>query len=227
MRNIILSPTATIISFLSLFAIVLLVGVWAFVNLKSIVTPASMALKYDMSTLQNKSIVIIVAFRDFRDEEYFVPKEILEQVGADIKTASNQKGTAIGADGGEVNVDFLVSEIKPENFDAIVFIGGPGALEYLDNEDSYKLAKETVANGKVLSAICIAPAILAKAGVLQGKNATVWSSAMDKSAVKILKDNGAIYQNAVVVTDGKIVTGNGPQAAEEFAEALIRTLTAK
>jgi protease I len=224
MRNVVLSPTATIISFLFFFAMVLLVGIWAFVNLKSMAIPSSITLKYDMLTLQNKSIVMVVAFRDFRDEEYFVPKGILERAGANIKTASNQKGTAIGADGGEVNVDFLVSEVKPENFEAIIFVGGPGALEYLDNDDSYKLVKETVGQEKVLGAICIAPAILAKAGVLQGKNATVWSNAMDKSAVKILKDKGAIYQNATVVTDGKIVTGNGPQAAEKFAEALIKVL---
>lgn len=176
-------------------------------------------------SLENKKIVIVTAFWDFRDEEYFVPREILEKAGAGIKTASNQKGQAIGADGGEVNVDLLVSEVNPIDFDAVVFVGGPGCLENLDNEDSYRVARETVSQNKVLAAICISPTILAKAGVLQGKKATVWSSPMDKSAIKVLEDNGAIYQTESVFVDGRFVTGNGPAAAQKFGEAIAELLT--
>jgi len=175
--------------------------------------------------LTGKKIAIIIAYKDFRDEEYFIPKEVLENAGAEIKTASTKKGTAIGADGGEVEIDLLVSEINPADFDAIVFIGGPGALKYLDNEDSYQLAKETISQNKVLAAICISPVILAKAGVLEGKKATVWSSPMDRGPVKILENNGAIYQDESVVVDEKIITGNGPAAAEEFGETIIGVLT--
>ena len=49
--------------------------------------------------LKEKSIVMIIAFRDFRDAEYFVPKEILEEAGVEVKTASNKLGVAVGADG--------------------------------------------------------------------------------------------------------------------------------
>lgn len=166
-------------------------------------------------------IAMLIAFREFRDEEYFLPKEILESAGAEIKTASTEKGVAIGADGGEAKVDFLVEETNPANFDAIVFVGGPGALKYLDNEKSYQLAQKTIEADKILSAICIAPAILAKAGVLNGKKATVWNSPLDKSAVKILKENGANFQSESVVVDGKIVTADGPAVAEKFAEEII------
>ena len=176
-------------------------------------------------TLEKKKIVIITAFRDFRDDEYFVPKEILEKAGAQIKTASNQKGTAIGADGGEVEIDLLVSEIKPADFDAIVFIGGPGCLENLDNDDSYRVVQETVSENKVLASICISPVILAKAGVLKGKKATVWSSALDKSGVKVLQDYEAIYTAKSVVQDGNIITANGPGAAKEFGEKILGALT--
>ena len=171
-------------------------------------------------------VVIIIAFQDFRDEEYFVPKEILEGAGAEVKTASNQMGRALGADGGEVEVNLLISEIDPADFGAVVFIGGPGCLENLDNENSYKVAKETVFQDKVLASICISPIVLAKAGVLKGKKATVWSSPMDKSPVKILEENGAIYQDDLVVVDGKIITGNGPAAAEQFGKAIVGILTA-
>ncbi len=175
--------------------------------------------------LNNKKIVIIVAFRDFRDEEYFVPKEVLESAGAKVLTGSCQKGKAIGADGGEVEIDLLISEINISDFDAVVFIGGPGCLENLDNETSYKIAKETITQGKVLAAICISSVILAKAGILEGKKATVWSSPMDKGPVRILEENGAAYQDEAVVVDGKIVTGNGPAAARKFGEILTEVLT--
>jgi len=174
--------------------------------------------------LKEKSIVMIIAFRDFRDAEYFVPKEILEEAGAEVKTVSNQKGIAIGADGGEVEVDLLINELNPAEFDGVVFIGGPGAIQYLDNENSYKVAQETVSQNKILASICVSPVILAKAGVLSGKRATVWSSPLDKSPVRILEKNEAIYQEKSVVVDGKIVTANGPAAAEEFAKAIITAL---
>jgi len=174
--------------------------------------------------LTNKKIVIVIAFRDFRDQEYFMPKEVLTAAGAEIKTASTEIGTAIGADGGEVEVDLLVKDLNPTDFDVLVFIGGPGCLKYLDNEDSYNLCRETVSQDKVLASICISPVILAKAGVLEGKKATVWSSPMDKSPIKILEERGAVFQEESVVVDGKIITANGPAAAENFGRAIIETL---
>jgi len=175
-------------------------------------------------TLSGKKIAMIVAFRDFRDEEYFIPKEILENAGAEIKTVSTQTGQAVGADGGEVQIDFILENLKVSDFDAIVFIGGPGALKELDNEKSYDITQETVKANKVLAAICISPTILAKARVLEGKKATVWSSPLDRSPVEILKENGAVYQEESVVSDGKIITANGPGAAKNFAEAIIKIL---
>lgn len=175
--------------------------------------------------LQGKKVVVIIAFRDFRDAEYFVPKEILEKAGAEVKTASNKKGTAVGADGGDTEVDLLISEINPADFDVVVFIGGPGCLESLDNEDSYKVAKDTVSQNKVLAAICISPVILAKAGVLEEKKATVWSSSLDRESIKTLENYGAIYEDKPVVVDGKIITGNGPDAAEEFGKKILEVLT--
>lgn len=176
-------------------------------------------------TLENKKVAMIIAFKNFRDAEYFIPKEILEGAGAKIITVSTKLGTAIGADGGDTEVDILLENLNPADFDAIVFIGGPGCLQYLDNENSYKVARETVSQNKVLGSICISPVILAKAGVLKGKKATVWNSPMDKGPVKILKENGAIYEDKDVVVDGKIITANGPDAAEEFGKKLVEVLT--
>ena len=173
---------------------------------------------------KNKKIAMIIASENFRDEEYFVPKKILEKGGAEIKTVSDKNGIAQGADGGGAKVDLLVRDVNPIDFDAVVFIGGPGALKHLDNEFSYELARAAIEQGKILGAICVSPAILAKAGVLKGRRATVWSSALDKSTVKILKENGADYVDEDVVIDGKVITANGPSAAEEFGEKISEML---
>jgi protease I len=176
-----------------------------------------------MPETKGKKAVMLIAFRDFRDEEYFVTKEILEKAGIEIKTASNKMGRAIGKFGGDTEVDLLVSQINVSDFDAIIFVGGPGCLDALDNEESYRIAREAVSQNKVLAAICISPVILARAGVLRGKRATVWNDFV-KSQAKILKREGAIFEDKPVVVDGKIVTANGPEAAKDFGEAILSLL---
>jgi len=206
--------------FILLIVILIIVGILIKKNLAKKEEEISMP-----KDLAGKKVVFLIAFRDFRDAEYFIPREILESARAGVKVASNQTGMAIGADGGEVNVDLLVSQVNPADFDAMIFVGGPGCLENLDNEDSYQVARETVAQNKILASICISPVILAKAEVLSGKKATVWSSPLDRSAVRTLEEKGAVYQSEPVVVDGKIITGNGPDAAEKFGEEIVKTLT--
>ena len=171
-------------------------------------------------------IAIIIAFRDFRDEEYFIPKDIFENTGANTITFSTEFGTAVGVEGGEAETQDTLNNLKVEDYDAVVFVGGVGAKTLIDNLQAHRIAVDAINLGKTLGAICIAPTILAKAGVLQGKKATVWSSSMDKSAIKILKDGGAIYEEKPVVEDGKLITANGPAAAREFGERVMEVLTA-
>jgi protease I len=171
--------------------------------------------------LENRKIAIMIAFRDFRDEEYFIPKQTLEMAGAKITTVSTSLGTAIGKLGGEAKIDLTLDELKVGNYNAVLFIGGPGAAKYIDSPQVHQIAREVADSAMILGAICIAPAILAKAGVLAGKKSTVWSNAMDKSAIKILKEEGAKYQSEPVVVDGNIITADGPQSARKFAEAIV------
>jgi len=177
--------------------------------------------------LEGKKVAMIMAFKNFRDAEYFVTKETLEKFGVVVTSVSTKKGIALGADGGEVEVDLTLEELKLADFNGIIFIGGPGALKELDNENSYNLIRETVSQNKVLGSICISPVILAKAGVLKNRKATVWSSPLDRSPIKIFKENRVKYVPEEVVVDGKIVTGNGPDAAEEFGIKLVGVLTMK
>jgi len=175
-----------------------------------------------MEELSQKKVVLVVAFHNFRDEEYFIPRKILEESGIKVFCASTKKGVAVGADGGEAIIDILLGEINPKEYDGVVFIGGAGSLQYLDNPDSYRLIMEIREANRILGAICIAPVILAKAGVLKGIKATVWSSPLDKFAIKALLEYGAEYVAAPVVIDGKTISADGPSSAEEFGQKLVR-----
>ncbi|MDD5146746.1 MAG: DJ-1/PfpI family protein [Candidatus Pacebacteria bacterium] len=171
-----------------------------------------------------KKIGLVIAQQDFQDEEYFVTKSVLEKAGLAVSTISLKKGEALGIFGGVVDVDLAVSEVKTKDFDGLVFIGGSGMADQLNNKDFQKLAKESVEGGNILAAICIAPALLAKAGVLKNKKATVWSSPMDKHAVNILKEAGVDYKEEPLVIDENIITAAGPSQARKFGEAIAESL---
>ena len=79
------------------------------------------------------------------------------------------------------------------------------------------------ASAKVVAAICLAPVVLARAGILKGKKVTCFYS---PASSREMKAGGAVLVDKAVVSDGRIVTANGPEAAAEFADTFIRILTA-
>jgi len=172
----------------------------------------------------NNKVLLIVAYQGFQDLEYGETRQALEEAGCAVTIASSQPGIARGKLGGEVEVELTLNEVRVDDFQAVVFIGGPGADEYMDNPLAHKIARQAVEKNKVLAAICIAPAILAQAGLLEGKKATVWSSLQDQSFIQQLKDGGAEYQKQDMVVDGKLVTANGPAAAADFGRAIAQLL---
>jgi len=171
------------------------------------------------STALATRVVMIIAEDNFRDEELFVTKEILEEKGAEVVVASTSLAPVKGMLGGVCKPDILVKDIRIDDFEAIIFVGGIGASQYWNDKVAHKLVKDAIRKGKIVAAICIAPVTLAKAGVLKGKKATVWPS-----EAGILKKEGAIYTGKSVEKDGCVITANGPQAARAFGETLASAL---
>ncbi|RLG13099.1 DJ-1 family protein [Candidatus Pacearchaeota archaeon] len=171
------------------------------------------------SFASEKKILMIIAHKDFRDEELLIPKKMFEENGYKVVIASSSLEIAEGMLGAKVKPDILIEDVKINDYKAIVFVGGVGAREYFHNPDALRIVKEAVKEKKVLGAICLAPRILAEAGVLKGKKATVW-----RSEGKFLETKGAIYTGNPVEVDGKIVTGAGPFAAKEFAKKILKLL---
>ena len=102
-----------------------------------------------------------------------------------------------------------------EDYDAIVIVGGAGSKEYLwDDEELRAMVKEAYNKNKVLAAICLSPVVLAKAGILEGKKATVFPY---KEAIDELKKNGAYYVDENVVVSDNVITGRDTESTEEFS----------
>ncbi len=171
--------------------------------------------------LAGKKALMLIAADKFQDDEFAQPKAVLEKNGVKVTVASTTLSEVTGMDGATAKPDMLLKDAKAANYDAVIFVGGSGAVQYLDDPVAYRLAQETVAQGKLLGAICIAPVILTNANVLKGRKATVYPSEAQK-----LKDGGVDYTGNPVEKDGKSITADGPKSAREFGEALSAALAA-
>jgi protease I len=178
-----------------------------------------------MKKLEGKKIVLVVASEGYEQTEYGVPARILRAEGATVITASDRAGGAVAKDLTTTPVDITIDKLNPEDYDGIFFIGGPGAMDCLDNSTSYKIIGEAKRLGIPYGAICIAPRILAKCYGLEGKKATGWDG--DGALETIFTGFGVTYDQKPIATDGLVVTASGPEAAEQFAEGITRVVTKK
>lgn len=167
----------------------------------------------------DNQVVFFLANKEFRDEEYIDTKEVLDQFDIGSKISAIEPGECFGTAGLNLAVDLSVDEINTEQFNGIVFIGGTGAEQFLNDTSVHALAKSFLNAGKVVAAICWAPAMLGIAGLLNGKKATVWSGAKDN-----LTEGGATYTAEGITVDGKIITANGPDSSTAFGQAIAKSI---
>ena len=169
-----------------------------------------------------KKVLMIIAPKNFRDEELQEPKAILEREGFKVVVASTMAGTAKGMFGMQVNPDTTVDEVSPEDFDAVIVVGGSGSQTHLwNNLRVQEIVQASHQRERMVAAICISPVVLARAGLLRGRRATVFRTATTMSE---LEKGGALISDAPVVVDGKVITGEGPEAAREFGQKIAESL---
>jgi len=168
------------------------------------------------------NVIMVIAPDKFRDEELFETKRVLEEKGIPVTVASITKEEVTGSRGGKIIPDSLINDIKVEEMDALIFVGGEGAVIYFKDEGIQYLIKTAFRKGVIIGAICIAPTILAIAGILKGRKATAFPS--EKT---FLESMGVKYLAQNVVKDGYIVTANGAESATEFGKTIIKALIEK
>ncbi|OGU57341.1 MAG: hypothetical protein A2V66_03090 [Ignavibacteria bacterium RBG_13_36_8] len=163
-----------------------------------------------------KSILIILPAQDFNEQEYLNIKNILEKSNFKLFIASDAFALCIGNNGLKVRPDVSFFNINEKNFAAILFLGRKGVKNYWNNSNLHSIARSFHKNKKPIAAICSAPVILAKAGLLSNIEAACYPA--DKTE---LEREGAKYKDLPVVVDHKIITAQGAAAVTEFTHAVI------
>jgi protease I len=166
-----------------------------------------------------KRAALIIASENFRDEELFDTKRVLDAAQVQTVIASTRIGIIRGALGSIAEARILVDQLRVDDYDAIIFISGPGVIEYVGNPVALNIARDTVRKGKVLGAIGLAPTILANADVLTGIRATSFLSERER-----LIQAGATYTGFPVERERLIITATGPTAAVQFGRAIADAL---
>ncbi|MBB1126963.1 DJ-1 family glyoxalase III [Thiospirillum jenense] len=116
--------------------------------------------------------------------------------------------------------DQPLAAVINDDFDMIILPGGLPGAEYLDQDPRiHQLLQRHAAAGHYTAAICAAPRVLAHAGLLNGRHATVYPSAMTAANYPDIH-----LQSDAVVVDGKVITSRGPGTAMDFALMLIELL---
>lgn len=163
-------------------------------------------------------MVYVFLANGFEEIEAITPIDLLRRAGVDVTSVGVTGKTVEGSHKIKVDADITIDEVTTDGLEMIVLPGGnPGYKNLESNKtvvDYINFAKD---NDLYVSAICAAPSILGRLGILEGKNATVYPGMEDE-----LK--GANYEKQEVVVDGKIITSRGAGTAIAFAGALIAAL---
>lgn len=151
----------------------------------------------------------------FEEIEALCPYDLLLRAGIPVKTVSiNETKLVTGTHNIKVYADITMDEME-EDFLGIMLPGGmPGASNLEACDTVQRCMKKASKEKKLICAICAAPYVLGKAGLLKGARATCFPGFEDKL-------EGGEYTAEKVVTDGNIITARGMGVAFEFGLALV------
>ena len=165
---------------------------------------------------------LVIPSQDFRDEELFETRRVLDAAGVATTVASTRTGPVRGMLGGIVQVGLRLDQLQVGDYGAIIFVGGPGASQYYRDPIALNVVREAIAKGRILGATSTAPTILGNAGVLRGIRVTAFFS--EQAA---LQQAGALYSGAAVERDGLVITAIGPLEAPRFGQAIAAALAGR
>lgn len=155
----------------------------------------------------------------FEEIEAIAVIDILRRAEIEVVVAGLKEGLVEGAHKVKVLPDTSLEKIDSGDFDGIILPGGyPGYVNLGKDERILNMVREMDRAGKYVAAICCAPYTLIKAGVLQGRKATVSPSGKKEVSA------AAQYCNDRVVVDGNLITSQSPGTAMEFALKLVEVL---
>ncbi len=146
--------------------------------------------------------------------------DLLRRAGIEVITAGLEPGPVTGSRGTVLVPDTDLDAVMDRDFDMMVLPGGlPGADRLNDEPRIHTLLKRLSGQGAYTAAICAAPRVLARAGLLEGRRATSFPGTLE--ALDLARTE---ITTRPVEIDGKVVTSRGPGTAMDFALELIELL---
>ena len=164
-------------------------------------------------------MIYVFLANGFEETEAIAPIDMLRRAKLDVKTVGVGTPTPTSSHGIQVKADLTEDEVKlNDELQLIVLPGGmPGTLNLEASETVQSAIAYCVKNGIPVGAICAAPSILGKLGLLSGRNAICFPGFEQYL-------EGAHVQNKLCVTDGQFTTACGAGAAIAFGIELVKVL---
>lgn len=169
----------------------------------------------------------------FRPEEYFYSKEEIEKEGIEVLTAGKNKKVPAREMPGQPKsaiADLTFDEVRIEKgkYDALVVPGGsPGWTNLLRDKKVLEIIRKAKENNMLIASICASPAVLAEAGVLKGKKATIFPGMgkyITSGGGTAVKCDESFEEETVIVEDENLITSNGAWASRDFGRAIVKAL---
>jgi 4-methyl-5(b-hydroxyethyl)-thiazole monophosphate biosynthesis len=166
------------------------------------------------------SRVLVPLAPGFEEIEAVTVVDLLRRAGIEVHTASLEGPQVTGSHGITVVADVAFDAARDGNYDMIVLPGGmPGAQHLGADPRVISLLRRMAADRRYLAAICAAPSVLARAGLLAERAATSFPGFLDADSAP-----GIQLRDDAVVVDGRVVTSRGAGTAMEFGLVLIELL---
>ena len=163
-------------------------------------------------------MIAVLLADGFEEIEALTPVDMLRRAGLDVKTVAIGSKIAVGSHKIPVICDMEAAEVNESELSTVIFPGGmPGSLNLDASPYTDKFINAVLKNGGRIAAICAAPLVLGRRGLLEGKEAICYPGFEGEL-------RGAKISEKSVVTDGNITTAKGMGVALEFSKELVRLI---
>lgn len=165
--------------------------------------------------------ILVPLAEGFEEIEAVTIIDILRRAGHSVTTASLKNKTVTGSHSIQITADTIISELRHEQFGAIVLPGGmPGSVNLRDHDRVMSFIQRIYAAGGITAAVCAAPIALGRSGILDKKKFTCFPG--DEKEIPLSQ-----YTGEDVTVDGKIVTGKSAGVTALFTLKIVELIDGK
>lgn len=172
----------------------------------------------------NQTRVAILLEGGFEDSEFQIPYQALKKAGANVIILGSRMNDEYKGKLGKVTAkpDATATEVRSEDFDAIIIPGGGAPDKIRANPNAVRLVMDAMAQGEIVAAVCHGPQVLIEADQLRGKQATGF-----RAIRKDMQNAGATYIDEPVVVNGNLITARQPGDLPLFTTTILSRLQLK